>query len=145
MTLIERVTQLRALIEEIMSGVEDSVASRGAELYPRMNYDGALIKAGTRICWQKIQEDNSVELIVMKATVDLWDTLENNPDNAPDLWEELEYRNGVRIIPDTITVTSAFAKDELGYWGDILYVSKVNNNTYTPDQYADNWEMVKTV
>ena len=141
MTLVERAKELRAVIEEVMSGVEDSIASRGPELYPRMNYDGSLIKSGARICWEKLKED-TVELVVMRAAVDLWDREENNPENSPSSWEELKYRNGIRIIPDTITVTSQFAKDELGYYNDELYRSKIEGNVYTPDQYEDGWEKI---
>lgn len=53
------------------------------------------------------------------------------------------YREGIRIIPNPITVGLAFAKDELGWWGDTLYRSKVDNNVYTPEEYPDNWEIVK--
>ena len=78
----------------------------------------------------------------MKAAVDLWDRAENDPDHAPTLWAALEYRDGYRIIPETITVTTAFSEGEYGWWGDVLYRSKVNSNVYTPAQYADNWEVV---
>lgn len=104
-----------------------------AALFPRVKGDGALVSAGTRINWNGT---------IKKAAVDLWDTAESNPDNAPTLWADLDYREGYRIIPETITVTTAFAKDEYGWWGDTLHRSKVDANTYTPAQYADNWEQV---
>lgn len=53
------------------------------------------------------------------------------------------YREGYRIIPDTITVGLAFSAGEIGWWGDALYRSKVDNNVYAPDQYAANWEVVE--
>lgn len=116
------------------STVDDKTASIAPELYGRMKYDGSLIKAGTRINWQgKLK----------KAAVDLWDTEVNNPDNAHALWADIEYREGHRIIPGVITVTTAFSKDELGWWGDVLYRSKVDGNVYTPAVYPDNWEVVE--
>lgn len=117
--------------------VDDKTASIAPELFDVMRYDERLeneeiplIKAGTRINWNGT---------LKRAAVDLWDTKENNPDNAPTLWEDIVYRAGHRIIPDVITVGLAFSKDETGWWDDTLYVSKVDNNVYTPEQYADNW------
>ncbi len=125
---------LRAMIEKAAGSLDDSDASRSAELFPRLKYDGALIEAHTRINWHGA---------VRKAAVDLWDRPENDPDHAPALWEELEYRDGIRVIPETITVTTQFSEGELGWWGDVLYRSKVNGNVYTPAQYLPNWEVVE--
>ena len=125
--------RLRAIVEQAAASLDDKTASTAATLFPRLRQDGALVKAGTRINWNGT---------IKQAAVDLWDTAENNPDNAPTLWADIQYRNGYRIIPETITVTTAFADGEYGWWGDTLYRSKVGSNVYTPAQYADNWEAV---
>lgn len=125
--------QLRRAMEMFAKTLDDANASEVPLLFQGLKQDGNLIAAGTRINWKgKIK----------KATVDLWDTAENNPDNAPTLWADLEYRDGIRIIPETIITAKAFAKDELGWWGDAIYRSKVDANVYTPEQYAGNWELV---
>lgn len=124
---------LRKLIEQAVVNLPDKEASEGVELFPRLKEDGSLIPVGTRINWNGI---------VKKAAVDLWDAEENSPVNAPTLWAELGYKNGIRIIPTTITVTTAFLENELGLWTDgKIYKSLVNNNVYTPEQYAPNWEL----
>ena len=46
----------------------------------------------------------------------------------------------VSIIPETITSGTAFMKDEYGWWGDVLYVSLIDNNVWTPDAYPSGWE-----
>ena len=125
--------RLRAIVEQAAASLDDKTASTAWMLFPRLRRDGALVKAGTRLNWNGT---------LKRAAVDLWDTPENNPDNAPTLWADIQYRNGYRIIPDTITVTTAFAEGEYGWWGDVLYKSKVNSNVYTPEQYAQNWEAV---
>ena len=56
--------------------------------------------------------------------------------------ENVDYKEGYRIIPDTITVGLAFAKGEKGWWEDLLYESLLEANTYTPEQYPDGWELV---
>lgn len=125
---------LRSIVEQAATSLDDKTASTAATLFPRLKENGELIRVGVRINWNGT---------VKKAAVDLWDTAENNPDNAPTLWEDLDYKDGYRIIPETITVTTAFAKDECGWWGDVLYRSRVAANVYTPAQYPDNWEMVE--
>ena len=62
------------------------------------------------------------------------------PDAAHSLWVHLNYKDGIRVIPESISATAAFAKGDLGWWNDILYESLVDNNVYTPEQYAANWK-----
>ena len=126
--------RLRAIVEQAAASLDDKTASTAETLFPRLRQDGALVKSGTRINWNGT---------IKKAAVDLWDTAENTPDAAPTLWEDIDCRDGYRIIPATITVTTAFSQDECGWWGDTLYRSKVNSNVYTPAVYPDNWEKIK--
>ena len=126
--------RLRAIVEQATASLDDKTASTATTLFPRLRQDGALVKSGTRINWNGT---------LKQAAVDLWDTAENTPDVAPALWEDIDYRDGYRIIPETITVTTAFSQDECGWWGDTLYRSKVNSNVYTPAVYPDNWEKIK--
>ena len=129
-----KAVNLRAAIETAAGSLDDKTASTAAALFPRLRGDGALIRAGTRINWRGT---------VKRAAVDLWDGEGSNPDNAPDIWEDILYRDGYRIIPEVITVGLAFADGEKGWWGDVLYKSKQNANVYTPEQYPDGWEIVE--
>ena len=126
--------RLRQIVEQAAVSLDDKTASEAASLFPRLKGDGSLVRAGTRI---------NCNGTVKKAAVDLWDTVENDPDHAPTLWADLPYRDGFRIIPDIITVSTAFALGECGWWDGVLYRSKVAANVYTPAQYPDNWEMVE--
>ena len=123
--------RMRQIIELGMANVPDKEASEVPTLSPELTYDGALIAAGTRINWNGV---------LKRAAVDLWNIEENNPENAPSLWEDIAYREGYRIIPAAITAGTAFAKDELGWWNDELYKSLIEANVYTPEQYAAGWE-----
>ena len=126
--------RLRAIVEQAAASLDDQTASESAALFPRLKADGSLVSAGTRINWNGV---------LKQAAVDLWDMTENNPDNAPTLWVDIAYREGIRIIPETITATQAFALDELGWWQEHVYRSTIAANVYTPDQYATGWEMVR--
>ena len=125
--------KLRAIVEQAAVSLDDKTASEAAMLFPKLKQDGALVTVGTRI------NHNGT---IKRAAVDLWDTPENNPDNAPALWEDISYREGYRIIPDVITAGTAFAKDELGWWGDVLYRSAMDVNVWTPEGNASGWEVV---
>ena len=124
---------LRSIVEQAATSLDDKTASTAATLFPRLKGNGELVKAGTRINWRGT---------IKRAAVDLWDTQDNDPDHAPTLWEDILYRDGIRIIPEVITAGTAFAEGEKGWWGDVLYRSKLPNNVYTPAQYPDGWEVV---
>lgn len=130
----ERALELRRVMNQAGEMLTDAQASEVAAIYPVLMEDGSLIKAGTRINW---------EGKLMRAASDLWDRPENNPDNAPALWEEINYREGYRVIPETITAGTAFAKGERGWWGDVLYESVFDGqNVWTPEAYPGGWVVV---
>ena len=122
----------RAQLEKALPAVPDKDASGCVDLYPTLKQDGKLIKAGTRINWSGW---------LKQATVDLWDTEENDPDHAPTLWVKIQYKDGARVIPDVITAAEAFALDELGWWDGAIYKSLIAANVYTPDAYPQGWEL----
>lgn len=129
-TELTRLTNAKAAIKTAIEG-------KGVTVPDTTLLDGMAsliesIEAGTRI-----NHNGSIK----RAAVDLWDTEANNPDNAPTLWEDILYRDGYRIIPDVITAGTAFALDELGWWGDKLYKSLLSANVYTPEQYPNGWEL----
>ena len=129
---LEEQAQKQIAIDKALPMFDDKFASLLIILYPEMQYNGALIPAKTRINWHgKLK----------RAAVDVWDTEANNPDNASTLWEDIDYRDGFRIIPETITATLAFTEGEYGWWKDELYRSRVGGNVYTPEVYPDYWEV----
>lgn len=134
--IIANAYAVRANIEAAVPSLDDKAASITPELFPALKGAGELVTAGTRINWKGT---------LKRAAVDLWDTAENNPDNAPTIWEDIEYRNGFRIIPETITAGLAFAKDEKGWWGETLYKSLLDANVWTPAQHAAGWQEVAYV
>lgn len=130
----EEVTRMIIRQQVNSLSIDDATASRMVDYFPALTGDGALVKAGTRINWHGT---------LKQAAVDLWDTAANNPDAATTLWEDIAYRDGFRVIPQTITAGTAFALDECGWWGDTLYRSTINANVYTPEQYPAGWEQVE--
>lgn len=126
----EKASKLHTVIAAGRNTVDDKTASIAPELFDELKGDGSLVQHGTRINWNGT---------LKKAAVDLWDTKENTPDNAPTLWEDILYLAGHRIIPEVITVTTAFSKGETGWWKDVLYRSLMDANVYTPETYPAGW------
>lgn len=126
--------KIRALAMNCAAMLEDTEASVIPELFPTLKEDGSLVSAGTRINWNGT---------LRKAAVDLWDTVENNPDNAPTLWETISYEGSHRVITEAITSTQAFAKGEKGWWKDALYESLYDANVWNPEQFAAGWQKVE--
>lgn len=133
MTRYEAAQKQRETMDKAGAMLTDAQASTVTTLYSTMKYNEALIKAGTRIYWNGV---------LKRAAADLWDRKGLNPDNAPNLWEDIPYRDGYRIIPNVITVGLAFSYGEIGWWGDTLYRSILETaNTFTPEQYPQGWEV----
>ena len=124
--------RLRAIVEQAAESLDDQTVSTAPTLLRRLKQDGQLVTAGTRVNWGGT---------IKRAAVNLRDTAENTPDAAPTLWEDIDYRDGYRVIPSVITAGTAFALDELGWWGGKLYKSKLTANVYTPEQYPAGWEV----
>lgn len=127
--------KLREIIHTAAVSLEDKDASQAAVLFPRLKQNGALIKAGTRINWNGV---------VKRAAVDLWDTPGSTPDSAMSLWEDLAFKDGIRIIPKVITAGLAFQPGEKGWWNEELYESiHPTANTWTPEEYPPAWKKVE--
>lgn len=115
--------------------IDDATASRMVDFYPEMTdfAPGALIAAKTVINWKGT---------LKRATVDLWNQDTNSLDNAPTLWEDIAYKEGIRIAPEVFTATNAAKLDELMWFGDRIYKSKMDGNVY-PVTQEDAWELIR--
>lgn len=127
---------LVAALVTLRSAATDQIASQTAVAYPTLKGDGALIRNGTRINYNGT---------VWRAAVDLWDNEQSTPDAAPDLWSKLNFKDGYRYIPETITVSLAFSKGERGWWTDgKLYESIYEGqNVWTPAAYPAGWKIIE--
>ena len=98
--------------------------------------EGELIPAKTRI------RDDADPSVIWRSNVDLWNTDENSPENAPTLWDKIAYHNGIRIIPDTIPATLAWMNGEYGWRDGHVYKSGMDGNVYLPGTQGAPWELV---
>ncbi|MBO5410039.1 MAG: hypothetical protein J6A60_02140 [Clostridia bacterium] len=124
------ILKIKSRMDGKVAELTDEAALLKPDVFPVMKKDGELIKAGTRINWKGT---------LKRASVDLYDAVANSPDNAPNLWEDLIYEDEYRVIPETITAGTAFAKGEKGKWGDKIYESLIDNNVWTPAAHPSGW------
>lgn len=134
MNYIDEARRVRSLLTKIIQEADDKTASELPSFATILKEDGQLISAGTRINYNGV---------LKRAAVDLWDRPEYNPDNAPNLWYDIQYKDGIRVIPQTIFSTEAFSLGELGWWEGKIYKSLANSNVYNPSQYAANWAIIE--
>ena len=115
-------------------GITPAEISLHPDLFPRLKGDGSLIKAGTHINWHGT---------IKRAANALWDTVENNPDNAPTLWNDIAYREGLRVLTGPIPATNPVQVDEICWYKDEKWknISGVPS-VYLPDEYPAGWEVV---
>ena len=130
----EKALALRALLVKASASLSDADASIAPELFPQMAYDGSLIEYQTRINWRGT---------VKMARQDIWATEQNDPDHAPNLWADLDYKDGYRYIHETITAEEAFAQGEKGWWKDRLYESIIPANVHNPEPHPDGWRLAE--
>lgn len=129
---IEEAREWRKKQETGAAALADREASMLVDMVPGMKYDGSLIEARTRIKWGKR---------LKVAAVSLWDREENNPENAPGLWEDIMYVDGVRVIEENMSAAKAFAYLEEGWWKERVYISLMAGNTYTPEIAPKQWKL----
>ena len=120
-------------------GIDNQTAGRMVDCFPTMKEvceEGALIPAKTRI------RDDKDGSIIWRNNVDVWNTDENSPANAPALWDKIAYHNGSRIIPDEIPATLAWMHGELGFRDGHVYKSGMDGNVYLPGTPGVPWEQM---
>lgn len=142
MNIITEARKTRKAIEEMAASatVSNRTAFEGRFLFANLEkqndfWDGHLIRTGERIRWRDK---------LMNAANDLWAYPESNPDNAPNLWELIEYKNGYRVLTGPITVYNLVQPGERCWENDVLYeYTAPAATTYRPSEYALYWEVVQ--
>lgn len=132
---LEAAHKIRAVMDAAGELLTDAQASTVLGLYGKMPQDGSLVKVGSRINWNGQ---------LKRAKVDLWGAAENDPDNAPELWEDINYRDGYRVLNAPITASNPVQPGEKCWEGDVLYECVYHVAcTYRPSEYAPAWEAVE--
>lgn len=141
MWTISKAKRFRELIELAMSvsPLTDAQASEMPTMFPKWEDELEAKRVFTAEDVEKrvrVQYGGSLYVVTLPHTVQAdW-----TPDTAASLYLRVNYRAGYREIPEHITSVHPFHEGEEGIDADgVVWVSKYDNNVYTPVQYADNW------
>ena len=136
----EEAVRMRRIIEQAMSGqaIDNKTAYEGRTLYQKAGkefWDGHLVKVSTKIRWGDK---------LVAAAVDLWANVENDPDHAPELWEEILYKNGYRVLTGPISASNPVKPGECCWENDVLYECVYPTTcVYRPSEYAQGWKVIE--
>lgn len=133
---MEAAKPVRAAMDAAAKTLTNAQASSMQALFYKPKdswWAGQLVTTGTRIQWRGK---------LVAARNDLWATKSNNPDNAPALWETIEYRDGYRVLTEPISASNPVQPGEKCWENDVLYECvTVGVNTYRPSEYMANWKL----
>ena len=129
--------EAKELIENFVllrESISDEQASLTPDIFSLLKETGAEIPLGTRYKWNgKIK----------KAKKNCHDIKEDNPENTPDNWEDLDYEDGFRTTSSVFAKGQEFDKGDYGFKKGVLYKSKIDNNGWDPELYPDYWEIIE--
>lgn len=118
----------------LRDNTSDELASLVPNLFPSFKENGNNIDTGARYKWNgKIK----------KAKKNCHDIKEDNPENTPDNWEDLDYEDGFRTTSSVFAKGQEFSKGDYGFKKGVLYKSKIDNNGWDPELYPDYWEVIE--
>lgn len=133
--------KIRSILTKGMSvsGIADSDASCAPTLFP--SYE-SLLASGKSFTQEDVQKRFRFTYGGKLYVVTQAHTMQSDwsPETAVSLYEEVQYKNGIRLIPENITAENPFSAGERGMDADgVIWVSNCDNNVYTPSQYERNW------
>lgn len=129
--------RMREIIESAMGHVNDKEGTEVVALFSFAAnddawWDGHLIEAGKRLRFgdQLYRANNAIYAHRHYA-----------PDQAPELWEPIQYRDGYRVITGSIPAFNPVKNEEMVWVNNELWknVSGIAT-TYLPSEYPTGWK-----
>ena len=135
----ERARELRSVIETVMQDVSDDVAVTAPELFGAFDDDGHAYAVGDKVryngtLYKVLQAHTSQADWTPEAAPSLFakvliETDENGQQTEIPEWEQ----------PDS---TNAYSAGDMVMFNGKVYVSKIDNNVWSPSDYPQGWQEV---
>lgn len=130
-----RARQLRALIEQAAASLSDEDALEGVELFPLWAFDVAYTVGG------RIRFGDKLYRCVQAHTSQTgWE-----PDATPALWTEVAKPGEIPVWKQPTGAQDAYQTGDKVWYPEkdtTVYVSLMDNNVWSPEQYPQAWEAV---
>lgn len=135
MTLQEKARQLRPLIEKAAVSLDDADALEAVELFKTW-YSGISYLADERV-----QYNGKLYRCVQSHTSQAdWE-----PDRTPALWTEVAKPGEIPVWKQPTGAQDAYMTGDKVWYPEkdtTVYVSTIDNNTWSPEAYPAVWEVV---
>lgn len=134
----DTVQQMSEWVHKTVEDLAIDDLGRFVPMLPTFPFNGeTLISAGTKFLFE------NVVYLAMVNTTD-YSHLKPSPALIGTLYIILEYKDGVRCIPERFYGTSdAFRINSMGWWRGNFYKSLADYNVYTPDVVPANWQLIE--
>lgn len=125
---IEQAKDLRRKIEMASAWTDDADALEMVELFPAWQAGRSVI-AGERLRY----ENQLYKCVQEHITQADW-----TPDKTPALWVKISVEEWPQWVQPTGSADAYMAGDKVTY-NDLHYISTINNNVWSPDDYPAGW------
>lgn len=129
--------RMREIIEQATASLPDREASEVPTLFPAAAdqdawWDGHLIEAGNRLRFKgHLYRANNATFAHRHYA----------PDQSPELWDQIQYRDGYRVITGSIPAYNPVQDGERVWINDALWQNISGAPTaYLPDDYPYGWQ-----
>ena len=136
MTLVERARHLRAMIEKAAVSLSDEDALEAVELFPLWAV-GIAYEADQRIRYG----DKLYRVVQAHTSQDSW-----TPDITPALWTEVAKPGEIPVWKQPTGAQDAYMTGDKVWYPEkdtTVYISLIDNNTWSPEAYPAGWEVVE--
>lgn len=136
MTPQEKARQLRPLVEKAAASLSDADALDGVELFKSW-YSGIAYVTDERVRYG----DKLYRCVQSHTSQADWE-----PDRTPALWTEVAKPGEIPVWRQPTGASDAYAKGDKVHYPDAdgpVYVSLIDGNVWSPDDYPAGWEVVE--
>lgn len=129
--------QLRRALELFVETITDeSTMMEVADVYPKWQV-GKTYKTGNVFTYGKNADGETQLYTVLQAHTS---AAEHTPDIAVSLYKKVGFtEDGIAIWTQPLGATDAYMKGDKVMFNGAIYISTVDNNTWSPDTYG--WEI----
>lgn len=136
MGIIERARELRLVIEQNAESMLDEQAAQYPELFQAWNGTGTEYEAGNRVTYK----NELYKVIQAHTSQTSW-----TPEEAQSLFAKIlpgqeETPIGEWQQPDS---TNPYMTGDKVIYNGTTYISVIDNNIWSPDDYPEGWEVVE--
>lgn len=135
---LQRAEQFRHLLQLFAATLEEGQALEVATVFPPYQ-TGRSYAAGDYLTWgvNSVGDPQLYRVVQAHTSSETWP-----PDATPALYQPLGLdEGGYPLWQQPSGAHDAYNKGDVVSYNGVLYSSKIDGNTWSPDAYAEGWEV----